>query len=403
VTLALIVRKSLRQHALSTTVTALSIALAGGLLMSVWVVKEEAQRAFTDFTGGFDGVLGARGSKLQLVLNAVFHLDESPGNLAWSDFVEVQKNSNIEHAIPIAVGDNYRGYRLVGTVTNLFSQVEYAPGRRYGVRPPGRVFDPALREAVVGAVVAQRLGLKRGDIIHPFHGLAFDEEKEHAETYLVVGILEPSNTPADRVIWIPLEGIQQMSGHDPKAATDISAVLVKLKAGSAAAGFQMDVQHNKEASRLTFAWPIGRIVAQLFDKIGWFDKVLALVAYLVALVAAGSILTSIYNSMNERRRDIAILRALGAHRRTIFGAVVLEAVAIASLGMIVAFVVYGVVVAAVAAVIRAQTGVVLSPLAFHAVMAWAPAALIGMSALAGVVPAFKAYRTNVAENLTPVS
>jgi len=81
--------------------------------------------------------------------------------------------------------------------------------------PGGRFFDPTLREAVVGNFVARRLGLKLGDTFHPYHGLIFDEKNQHSETYLVVGLLKPSNTPADRVIWIPLEGVQKMTGHDP--------------------------------------------------------------------------------------------------------------------------------------------------------------------------------------------
>lgn len=400
-TLWRIVFKSLRQHLLSTLVTALSIALAGGLLMSVWTVKEQSQAAFTGVTAGFDAVLGARGSKLQLVLNAIFHLEESPGNLPWPDFLDIQKNPNVQVAIPIAVGDNYLGYRLVGVTTNLFTEVEYEPGRRYSVEPPGRAFDPTLREAVVGNFVANRLRLKRGDQFHPFHGLNFDAKNKHAETYVVVGIMEPSNTPADRVIWIPLEGLQRMTGHDPKAATEISAVLVKLK--TPIVGRQLDLLYNKQGNRLTFAWPIAQIISQLFDKIAWFDRVLALVAYLVALVATGSILASIYNSMNERRRDIAILRALGARRRTIFCTIVLEAACIAALGMLIAFAVYGAIIAVAASIIRAQTGVVLDPFTANAMMLWTPLTMIGLSALAGIVPAIKAYRTNVAENLTPVS
>lgn len=398
-----IVLKSLRQHALSTIVTALSIALAGGLLMSVWVVKEQSQATFTGVNAGFDAVLGARGSKLQLVLNAIFHLESSPGNMPWSDFLDVQKNPAVEVAVPLAVGDNYRGYRLVGTTLELFQPAAHGDGTRFKVGPGGRLFDPALREAVVGSFVAQKLGLKPGDKFHPFHGLIFDEKSQHSETYLVVGVLEPSNTPADRVIWIPLEGIQKMSGHDPNAAADISAVLVKLKAGSAASGFQLDLMYNKQGNRLTFAWPIGRVMAELFDKIGWFDRVLALVSYLVALVASASILASIYNSMNERRREIAILRALGARRLTIFSAILLEAASISALGMLLGFLVYGLIMAGVAEIIRAQTGVVLQPFKFNPIMLAAPVALITLGALAGVVPAIKAYRTDVAENLAPAS
>jgi putative ABC transport system permease protein len=398
-----IVFKSLRQHALSTCVTAFSIALAGGLLMSVWVVKEQSQATFTGVNEGFDAVLGARGSKLQLVLNAIFNLEASPGNLAWSDYQDIKNNPSVELAVPMAVGDNYHGFRIVGTTLELFDKTEYAPGKKFELQPGGGWFDPARRDAVVGDFVARKMNLKVGDTFHPFHGLIFNENNQHSETYFVVGILKPSNTPADRVIWIPLEGIQKMSGHDPRAATDVSAVLVKLKADSAIAGFQLDMMYNRQGNRLTFAWPIGSVMAELFDKIGWFDRVLTLVSYLVAIVATASILAGIYNSMNERRREIAILRALGARRLTIFTVILLEAATISAIGMAVGFVVYGVIVTVVAGVMRAQTGVVIEPLKFNAVMLWAPAMLIALGALAGIIPALKAYRTDVAENLTPHS
>jgi len=398
-TLPLIVYKSLRQHLLSTVVTALSIALAGGLLMSVWVVKEQSDAAFSQQDAGFDAVLGARGAKLQLVLNAIFHLEASPGNLKWEDYLNIKKHRAIATALPIAVGDNYLGYRLVGTLTNLFD-VEYAKGNQYTVGQ-GRKFEQGYAEAVIGSFVAERLKMKVGDTFHPYHGLIFDEKQQHAETYVVTGILKPSNTPADRVIWIPLEGIQNMKGHDPKSASDVSAVLVKLK--TPIAGQMLDLMYNKQGNRLTFAWPIAQVVASLFDKISWFDKILALVAWLVALVATASVLASIYNSMNERRRDIAIMRALGARGSTIFSAIVFESAAIAAIGMFGSFAVYAGIMNGAASVIRAQTGVVLTPWQFADVMVWVPAAMIGMAALAGVIPAIKAYRTNVAENLLPVS
>ncbi|MEW6302314.1 MAG: FtsX-like permease family protein [Verrucomicrobiota bacterium] len=401
-TILLIVRRSLRQHALSTAITALSIALAGGLLMAVWIVKEQSHAAFTGVNAGFDAVLGARGSKLQLVLNTVFHLEESPGNIPWSDYLEIQKNRNVQVAIPIAVGDNYRGYRLVGTTTNLFTDVEYVTGRKYALAQ-GRAFNQEYREAVVGSFAAQQLGLKYGDTFKPYHGLIYNENDQHAEVYTVVGVMEPSNTPADRVIWIPLAGLQKMSGHMASSADEISGVLIKLKGTNPLIGKNMELMYNKQGNRLTLAWPIATIVAQLFNKIAWFDRVLAMVAYLVAAVATGSILASIYNSMNERRRDIAILRALGARRRVIFCSVVLEAAAIAAIGAVAGFLVYGGITTLAAKIIRAQTGVVIDPLVWHQVMWLAPLAMVGVSALAGIVPAVKAYRTNVAEHLTPVS
>ena len=398
-TVTLIVRKSLRQHALSTAITALSIALGVGLWMAVWVVKEQSQATFAGANLGFDAVLGARGSKLQLVLNAVFHLEASPGNLQWDDVLQVQKAAGVEAAVPLAVGDNFRGWRLVGTTPDFFQHAEPAPGQRFTVRAGGRPFEAGRQEALVGSVAAQRLGLKPGDTFHPSHGLAHDESAQHEEEYVVVGVLEPSNTPADRVIWIPLEGIQHMGGHDPQSASEVSAVLVKLL--TPVAGFRMDTLYNKQGNRLTFAWPISQIVAQLFDKLAWLNRVLELVAYLVAVVAAGSVLASLYNSMNERRREIAILRALGARRLTVSGVIVLESTVITALGVAAGFLVYGAILTVVASIVRAQTGVMLNPLAGSGVMIWAPAIMLGLGALMGVIPALKAYRTPVAENLVP--
>jgi putative ABC transport system permease protein len=177
--------------------------------------------------------------------------------------------------------------------------------------------------------------------------------------------------------------------------------LLQLRA--ATAGFMLDVMFNKQGNRLTFAYPVGAIVAELFQKISWFDRVLELVAYLVALVAAGSVLASIYNSMSARQRDLAILRAMGAKRRTIFGAVVLEAGVIGALGAVAGFVIYFGLLTGVATLIRAQTGVVLEVWKWQPVLVVCPAAMIGLCALGGVVPALKAYRTPVAETLAPVS
>jgi putative ABC transport system permease protein len=165
----------------------------------------------------------------------------------------------------------------------------------------------------------------------------------------------------------------------------------------------LDIMYNKQGNRLTFAYPIGAIMAELFQKIGWFDRVLSLVAYLVALVSAAGVLVAIYNSMESRRRDIAILRALGAGRFFISGAIVFEAALIGAIGMALAFGAYVAIVSVVAAIIQAQTGVLIETFAYSAVMLWAPLGMVALCGLSGLLPAWKAYRTDVAENLAPIS
>jgi putative ABC transport system permease protein len=413
--LFLIVRKSLRQHALSTAVTAVSLALASGLVVAVFAIDAQSRAAFTGGAGGYDAVLGARGSELQLVLNAVFHLETSPGNVPWSLVEEVSNDKRVKRAVPYALGDSYRGERIVGTTLERFEDIPGAPPFR--VRAPGRLFDPALREAVVGSVAARRTGLRYGSHFNPTHGTSAKGQHEHEEEYVVVGVLEPTGTPVDRVIWIPLEGVFRMGGHYLRGAgeeyeahpdedipdehKEVSAVLLKLASPMMADSLYREI--NRQDTRATLAWPVARVMAELFDKLGWMHRVLTLVAYLVVVVATGSIVASLYNTMNERRREFAILRSLGARRRTVFSAIVLESAAIAALGSLLGFVVYAAILYAAAFLVRRETGVVLDVWKLHPAMLATPLGLVVLGALAGVIPAVKAYRTDVASHLVPSS
>jgi putative ABC transport system permease protein len=396
----LLVRRSLRQHAFSTCATLFAVALSAGLVMSVFAIQHQTRQAFTGGNMGFDAVLGARGSQLQLVLNAVFHLETSPGNIPWSLYQTIKAEPMVKLAVPYATGDNYRGFRIVGTTGEIFSDFEIRDGEKLQVVPGGRVFNPDYREAVLGNFVAQSLGLKIGDVINPYHGLVYDESAKHNEEYTVVGILETTNTPMDRVVWIPIEGIYRMEGHvlrgtgEVYTATagqsisdehkEVSAVMIKFregKGGSASgsmAGFNLSQTINQQGKVATLAFP-------------------------VAVVSVAAIMASIYNTINERRREFAILRALGARRRTVLASIVLESTTIAVLGAIAGYVVYGTVLGVAAYVVRQQTGVVLAVFQFHPVLIATPVGMALLGAIAGLVPAYKAYSTDVAENLVPHS
>ena len=415
--LFMIVRRSLRQHALSTSVTVLSVALAIGLTMAVFSVSAQTRKAFTGGPVGFDAVLGARGSQLQLVMNTVFHLETSPGNIPWSLYESVRNDPTVELAIPYAVGDNYRGFRIVGTTQEMFTKFEYQKDRGFQIQPPGRVFETLSQEAVIGSRVAEKTGLTYGSKFNAFHGVVYDERQKHDQEFTVVGVLEPTNSPSDKVIWIPVEGVYLMDGHVlrkgnqiykpkrteriPAEFKELSAVMIKFK--NPALGWPMSQTVNNQGKVATLAWPIGKVMAELFDKMGWVTEILRLVAYMVVLVAAASILASIYNTMNERRREFAILRALGASRGTVFAVIVFEAKVIAILGCLVGFVVYGLILWLVAVVVRQQTGVALDLLAFDWALVWTPVSMIVLGSLSGLLPAFKAYRTDVASNLLPTS
>jgi putative ABC transport system permease protein len=299
----------------------------------------------------------------------------------------------------------------------MFTEFEYQEGTRFQVRPGGRFFDPSEKEAVLGSYVAEKVGLQTGSKFSPYHGLIYDEEQRHESEYTVVGVLETTNTPSDRVVWIPIEGIFRMPGHVlrgtgqiyrpeddqtiPDEHKEVSAVMLKFV--SPQAGFMLDQSINRQGKVATLAWPIGRVMAELFDKIGWVNRILELVAYLVIAVAAGSILASIYNTINERRREFAILRALGARRLTVFSVILMETATIASLGAIAGYAIYIAILSTALVVVRAQTGVVLDPFKPNLVLLLAPAGMLLVGAIAGILPALKAYSTDVASNLTPTT
>jgi putative ABC transport system permease protein len=298
------------------------------------------------------------------------------------------------------VGDNYHGFRLVGTLAEMFEKHEWRKGRKYVVQSGGRLFTDNAKEALVGAFVARKLGLKVGDNFHPYHGLTFKEEAKHKDLYVVVGILEATGTPSDKVIWIPIKGIQLMDGHNPETATDVSAVLLNLKG---AAGFMLDMKYNKQGNVATLAWPVAGTLASFFERLVWFQRVLEIIAYLVAFVAACVILAILRNAMNERRREIAILRSLGARRATVTAVVLAQAGLITLLGIVGAAFAYLGIGFLAASVVREQTGVLLEPFTYDPSFLYVPIGMLAIGLLSGLLPALQAYRSDVAKNLVQQS
>jgi hypothetical protein len=203
-------------------------------------------------TGGFNAVLGPRGSPIDLLLNAMFHTGPSTGILSWAQYEEIRDVVGVEEAYPIAVGYNYKGYRLVGTLPEMFEEHEWRQGKKYMLKEDGRFFTEMGKGALVGDLVARELGLSVGDEFRPYHGLGFDGTKRHQESYVVVGLLEATGTPADHVIWVSLKGIQKLEGPDSSSAPSISAVLLSI---SGRTGFSLNMKYNKQDSQATLAWP----------------------------------------------------------------------------------------------------------------------------------------------------
>lgn len=398
--LFMLVRRSLQQHLLVSLVAMVAVALAGSLFLTVRALQREARLAAESGTAGFDAVLGARSSKLQLVLCALFHIEPAPGLLPASDLEYIRAHPAVERAIPVVLGDNYLGYRFVGTVPEIFEPLPegrgpawtLAPARRG--EPPPRLFDPEKAEAVVGAITARRLGLRIGDRLSAYHGLTYNPDLRHDEEFEVTGILEPTGTPMDRVIFVPMRGLQTLAGHDPTLASDLAAILVALK--SPAAGFQLDLLYNRRGSRVTFAWPAAALMVNLFDRFAWLEVLLGVIAGMVAVSGALTVMAVLHAGMAARKGDLAILRSLGARRRTLAGLLLLEGGAIAGVGALAALVLTAILSTAAAAWLRQEMGLLLEPLRPHPDLMVVPLALLGLGLLAAVVPALQAYRTDSA-------
>ena len=392
-------RKGFRQHFFGSLVAAFSIALAGGLFLGTMKIQKQTQTSFANASGGFDAVLGARGSKLQLILNALFHLDASPGNLPWEQYELIKKTPGVEEAYPIAVGDNYLGYRLVGTDPKLFFEHEWKKGEKYKLRR-GRVFSEMAKEALVGSFVADKLNLKIGDKFQPYHGLNFKEDTQHEDVYVVVGLLEATGTPSDKVIWVPIKGIQLMEGHDQEMAQSVSAVLLSLKG---ATGFNLEIRYNRQGNQATFAWPVAATLASFFDKMNWFRGVLEVIAYVIAAVGILMVASTMHSSLNMRKRDFAILRSLGSGRLILTGVIFGHSLIISVLGALGSLLIMQGIGLITQGIIVEETGVLLDGMNLQLQDLWVIMAIIFSGLVGGLGAAVNAYRSELVDLLQPIS
>jgi putative ABC transport system permease protein len=246
--------------------------------------------------------------------------------------------------------------------------------------------------------------LRIGDRLHPEHGLDHDKataaDHEHDEEFVVTGIFAPTGTPMDRVLWVPLHAMQTMDGHDPAAAHSVSLVLLRLRPDSGALAFRLAQTVNREGGPYTLAWPTAALIAGLFDRLVWVDQVLGLGALAAMGMAALCVVVALQGSLAARRRDWAILRALGARRASLLAGVAGEAGVIGLAGVLAGYAVYAVLGLLIAWQVRSRTGVVLALPAFGPVLAWGPGAMLALCVGSGLWPAWTAYRTPVSENLS---
>ena len=451
-----LVFKQMRQRALSTWLTFLSVALGVALAIAILVLYREGDKLFAQSDYGFDVLVGPKASPLQLTLNTIYHVDRSPGNIPYSIYEDLNQGgkyaSMVRTAIPFAVGDSYRGLRIIGTSTKMFGYTEegrrigadafeYRPGKRYEMGQ-GKLFEPNRFHAVIGAEAARITGLKIGDRFQATHGVPRPEETPdvHEEQWTVVGILDETHTANDRVLFIPLttfycifeheEGLEaqamikkgediakvtaaaQKHDHDARAYTtnpdgtihltlpkdqlQLSAVLVKARNSFSVQQLLYLFNNRSEACAVNPA----NTMREFFRTFLKGSRLLLLtISALVTVVAAIGILVSIYNSVSARLKEIAIIRALGATRLRVLSLICMEAGIVGLIGGVSGLIVGHGMVAVGNIVFRQVMGesinfiyVGLEELIYIGVV-------VVIAVLAGLVPALKAYSTPVATNL----
>jgi putative ABC transport system permease protein len=381
--------------------TALSLALlalgVGTIAMLILVVSQLEERMGRD-ARGIDLVVGAKGSPMQLILAGIYHVDAPTGNIPLASAEQLAKHRMVKRAMPLALGDSWKGFRIVG------AGHEYPA--HYGAKlAAGRLWEKPM-EAVLGAEVAARTGVSVGDRFTGAHGIGGQGEEHEADPYAVVGVLARSGSVVDRLVLTSIESVWKVhevheepgKGDDAKPheeEREVTVLLVQYASPLAAATLPRAINARSELQAASPAYE----TARLFRILG--VGVDALRAFAVALIlAAGlSVFVALYSALEERRYDMAIMRALGASPARLFGLLLGEGVLLALLGAVLGLALGHGLASAFGAWLEAEQHVSVSGLAFRAEELWLPLGAVAVGFAAALLPAWRAYRTDVARIL----
>jgi putative ABC transport system permease protein len=446
---------------LSSLLTTLSLALGVGLVVLVLSIFGIVNEAFTrNATFGYNLVVGPKGSALQLTLNSVFYLSQPIENLPYSQYMEMFPQADRQamvdqfggdpelgkrdgkyaafvsggYAIPLALGDYYGTFRVVGTTTDFFEKLRHGPELDQPFEfEDGEAFQADSEangyfEAVLGSRVAAEMEVGVGDLLYPTHG--DPEGKGHEEAFMITGVLAPTGTPNDRAAFVNLEGFYLMEGHakpvdeserfDPVGEADkssddgtadgegnrrllsipereVTSVLVRTGNMMFAPGMQNMINESLEAQA---AAPVGEIYKLMDAIVGPVMQALLGITLITCFVAAVGILVAIYNSMNDRRRDIAVMRALGARRETVTAIIVFESFLVAVIGGVLGWILAHAAIVLYSGKIEDQTGISVNFFTVSSHEIYILPVVLGLALLAALLPAWSAYRTDVGSNLS---
>ncbi|MDA7974847.1 MAG: ABC transporter permease [Pirellulales bacterium] len=426
--------RNIKQRALPSGLTALSMALGVALVVATLITGGVVKQAFESGAGlGYNMIVGAKGSPLQLVLNSVYFISKPIENISWATYAEFLPAherpdgkdgtwaASTQTAVPICMGDYFRGHRVVGTNSAYFDRLTRGNGEPFEFSSGENFHDDDLYSAVLGSQVARTLNLRVGDTIAPTHGA--DDGKVH-DPFEITGILSRTDTPIDRGVFVNMEGFYLQEGHakpiDSSVVADqtipeennspgdgllpfnqreVTAILLEtaalpgLPAELTAMGLRNAINEGREAQA---ALPIAEIRVLLDLFVTPLELLLLLVTTLVVIVSAIGILVSMVGSSLERSRDVAIMRALGARRSVVLATVLIEAILLAVGGGVIGLLLGHGTVGLIGPWIATNAGVTAGFLSHTTAELLLVPFLIVLAILAALLPAVAAYRTDVA-------
>jgi putative ABC transport system permease protein len=411
----------LRDRALTTWLNILLLALAVATLVILLSFSTQVGDRFERDAKGVDLVVGAKGSPLQLILSSIYHIDAPTGNIPLDSVELLRRDPAVKSAIPIALGDNFRGFRIVGTEPAYLDQFEARVAQ-------GRMFTKS-QEVVIGASMARDLGMGLGQRFVGTHGLEEDSEAgahEHAP-FAAVGILAPTGTVIDRLILTPVESVWDAHGiehdhaehkssasgahdhdHDGKPANltergelkpEITALLVSYRSAFGAVRIPTMINRQTEMQAAVPAIETARLLSLL----GVGIEGAQLFAWLLALTGGLSIFVALLNAAQAREGDLALLRVIGASRAAVFGTTMTEGLITAAAGVLFGLAIgHGVMVLAVSSFSQlADFGI--DPWKFHPGELGIAAAVLAIGLIAALIPALRVFCTDLAATLARAS
>jgi putative ABC transport system permease protein len=415
--LILLAAKSAWNRRLTLGLALAAIALSVTMLLGVERIRSDAREGFATSVSGTDLVVGARTSPVQLMLYAVFRMGEATNNIRWESYRAIAEHPSVAWAIPLSLGDSHRGFPVLGTTPAYFEHFRYGEAQALAFSSGQRF--AGIFDAVVGAEAAQRLGYRLGDKIVLSHGMGGEGLAEHGDKpFTVVGILARTGTPVDRTIHISLEAITAIhldwQGGAPipgfsipeqyvrkfdLTPKEITAALIGLK--SRAAVFKIQRYVNQYPGEALLAVLPGVALDELWQVVGVVERALLAVSAMVVVVGLAGLIAVILASLNERRRELAILRSVGARPGDVFLLLTIEGLFVTVLGSLLGAALLFAATALAGPLIQAHYGLTLHPrfVSIEELRLLGMVVFVGL--LASLVPGYRAYRLSLADGLTP--